>query len=94
MIVELSLLFKCFADESRLKILVYLRDTDSSSVNKMADELQISQSALSHQLKLLKDCGLVKCDRLGRTVFYSLCCKQVVTILNEGADHIQHKRAS
>ena len=78
---ELADLFRVFGDSTRIKILYALHD----------DELcvQLSQSAVSHQLRVLKDCKLVRFRREGKTVYYALDDDHVRSILSMGMDHIE-----
>jgi len=85
---DLADLFRIFADSTRIKIL-YLLFESEMCVCDIAQLLGMTQSAISHQLKALKQAKLVKFRREGKTVFYSLADNHVVTILAEGMDHIQ-----
>ena len=67
-IMELSDLFKVFADSTRLRILHKLFN-GPISVGVIADALDMSQSAISHQLKYLKDSNLVKSERNGKSIY-------------------------
>ena len=80
-------LFKAFADSTRIKIL-YLLFTEEHCVGDIASDVGVSQSAISHQLKLLKQMKLVKNRREGKTVFYSLADGHIQTIMNQGMEHI------
>lgn len=84
---ELADLFKLFGDSTRLKIL-YALQPGELSVGGIADELSMTQSAISHQLRLLKQNKLVKSRRDGKTMFYSLADAHVHTIISQGMDHI------
>lgn len=85
---DLAELFKVFGDGTRLKIL-YVLLCSEMCVYDIAAVLGMSQSAISHQLRVLKQMDLVKNRRDGKTVFYSLADDHVVTILNQGLDHIE-----
>ncbi len=82
-------LFKVFGDPTRIKIL-YLLLKGELCVNDIAASLSMSQSSISHQLKILKQHRLVKFRRDGKTIFYSLDDDHVVNILNQGLEHIEH----
>ena len=86
-IMELSDLFKVFADSTRLRILHKLFN-GSVSVGVIADALDMSQSAISHQLKYLKDSNLVKSERNGKSIYYSLADDHIKTIFKTGLEHI------
>jgi ArsR family transcriptional regulator len=87
-LIDLSELFKIFGDSTRIKILCALLASEMC-VCDIATLLNMSQSAISHQLRLLKQAGLVKYRREGKTVFYSLLDSHVSTIINQGMEHIQ-----
>lgn len=87
-IMELSDLFKVFADSTRLRILHKLFN-GSVSVGVIADALDMSQSAISHQLKYLKDSNLVKSERNGKSIYYSLADDHIKTIFKTGLEHIK-----
>ena len=82
-------LFKVFGDSTRIKIL-YLLLEGELCVTDIAASLSMSQSSISHQLKILKQNRLVKFRREGKTIFYSLDDHHVVNILNQGLEHIEH----
>lgn len=84
---DLAELFKIFGDSTRIKILFALLESDMS-VNDIANELQMTQSAISHQLRILKTNGLVKYTRNGKSLIYSLADNHVTTILSQGIEHI------
>ena len=86
-IMELSDLFKVFADSTRLRILHKLFN-GPISVGVIADALDMSQSAISHQLKYLKDSNLVKSERDGKSIYYSLADDHIKTIFKTGLEHI------
>ena len=80
--------FKIFGDSTRIKILYVLSQAEMC-VCDIATLLQMGQSAISHQLRVLKQMRLVKFRRDGRTVFYSLADGHIQTILAQGMEHIQ-----
>lgn len=84
---DLAELFKIFGDSTRVRILYVLFEAEMC-VCDIAQLLGMSQSAISHQLRCLKQSKLVKCRREGKTVFYSLADGHVRTILGQGMDHI------
>mgnify|MGYP000003850592 FL=1 len=85
---ELADLFRVFGDSTRIKILYALHD-DELCVQDIANALQLSQSAVSHQLRVLKDTKLVRFRRDGKTVYYALDDDHVRSILSMGMDHIE-----
>ena len=85
---DLADFFKVFGDATRLKILYVLLSTEMC-VYDIAMVLGMSQSAISHQLRVLKQMDLVKNRREGKTIFYSLADAHIVTILSQGLDHIE-----
>ena len=84
---ELADLFKIFGDTTRIKILYCLFESEMC-VCDISTLLNMNQSAISHQLKVLKQSRLVKARREGRTVFYSLADGHVRTIIDQGMEHI------
>ena len=85
---DLADLFKVFGDTTRVKILYVLRCSDMC-VCDLAQSLQMTQSAISHQLRILKQNKLVKSRREGKSVFYSLADDHVRTIVDQGREHIE-----
>ena len=84
---DLAELFKIFGDSTRIKILYVLFESEMC-VCDIAKLLGMTQSAISHQLRALKQSKLVKYRREGKTVFYSLADDHVRTILGQGMDHV------
>ena len=84
---DLAELFKVFGDSTRVKILYVLFESELC-VCDISTVVNISAFAVSHQLKILKNAGLVKYRRDGKTVFYSLSDSHVTTILSQGLEHI------
>lgn len=84
---DLAELFKIFGDSTRIKILYVLFESEMC-VCDIAQLLNMTQSAISHQLRALKQSKLVKYRRDGKTVFYSLADGHVRTIINQGMEHI------
>ena len=84
---DLAELFKIFGDTTRIKILYVLFESDLC-VCDIAASLNMGQSAISHQLRVLKQAQLVKFRRDGKQVIYSLADDHVRTIINNGMEHI------
>lgn len=84
---DLADLFKIFGDLSRLKILFVLFEHEVC-VCDLAEMLNMTDSAVSHQLKILRSNKLIKSRRDGKSVFYSLLDDHVKTIIEQGMDHI------
>ena len=85
---DLAELFKVFGDSTRIRIL-YALSFGELCVFDIAATLNMTQSAISHQLRALRQGRLVKCRREGKTVFYSLADKHVMTILAQGMEHTE-----
>lgn len=84
---DLADLFKIFSDTTRVKILFALT-TGEMSVNDLSDAVTLSQSAVSHQLRILKQTHLVRFRRDGKQIIYSLSDDHVHTMLSQGMTHI------
>lgn len=80
-------LFKGFADQTRVQILSLLVGGEMC-VNDIAQAVELSQSAVSHQLRLLKQMHLIKYRRDGKNILYSLADDHVLTILQMGLEHV------
>ena len=87
LLYDLADLFKVFSDTTRIKILFTLMGRDLC-VADIAEETGTTQSAVSHQLRTLKQAHLVKFERDGRNIVYSLADDHVYTMLNQGLTHI------
>ena len=87
LLYDLADLFKVFSDTTRIKILFALMGTERC-VADIAELIGATQSAVSHQLRTLKQARLVKFQRDGRNVVYSLADDHVYTMLNQGMSHI------
>ena len=87
LLYDLADLFRIFGDTTRIKLLMALAENDLS-VSDLAELAGVSQSAISHQLRTLKQARLVKFRREGKNVYYSLCDEHVNTILAAGMTHI------
>lgn len=85
---DLAELFKIFGDSTRIQILYVLLEREVC-VCDLASVLGMTVSAISHQLRVLKQARLVKFRRSGKTVFYSLSDEHVHAILQQGMDHIE-----
>lgn len=87
---DLAELFKVFGDSTRIRILAALIEKEMC-VYHLSQELEMGQSAISHQLRVLRGSGLVKARRNGKEMLYSLDDDHVKTIFAEGLEHILHK---
>ena len=88
---DLAELFKVFGDSTRIRILYVLFEAEVC-VCDLAKPLNMTQSAISHQLRILKQNKLVKSRREGKSVFYSLADSHVETIIAQGREHIEEER--
>ena len=84
---DLAELFKVFGDSTRVRILYALID-EELCVCDLSEALDMTQSAISHQLQILRSSKLVKSRREGKQIYYSLADAHVVTIMAQGLDHI------
>ena len=87
LLCDLADLFKIFGDTTRVKILYALLESEMC-VCAIADLLGMTQSAISHQLRILKDANLVGNRREGKTIYYFLSDDHVRTIIAQGFDHL------
>ena len=85
---DLAELFKTFGDSTRIRILFVLFESETC-VCDIAEALNMTQSAVSHQLKILKNAKLVGNRREGKTVFYFLSDDHVRTIIGQGLNHVK-----
>lgn len=85
---DLAELFKVFGDSTRIRILIVLFEAEVC-VRDLAKVLNMTQSAISHQLRILKANKLVNSRREGKSVFYSLADGHVRTIIAQGREHIE-----
>ena len=85
---EIADLFKAFADSTRIKILLSLFDGERS-VGDIVNEVGATQTAVSHQLRALKNSHLVKGRREGKNIFYSLDDEHVKIIINSAIEHVE-----
>ena len=87
MLYDLAELFRIFGDSTRIKILYVLFEAEMC-VCDIAELLHMTQSAISHQLRVLKQSKLVKFRREGKTIYYSLADDHVRTIIGMGMEHL------
>jgi DNA-binding transcriptional ArsR family regulator len=85
----LSNIFKALSDPTRLKI-IYVLSKSSFCVCDIAEILDMTQSAISHKLRILRDLKLVKYKREGKLVIYSLDDDHVLKLFQQGLDHVRH----
>jgi len=85
---DLAELFKMFGDSTRIKILFALIESELC-VGDLAQILNLTQSSVSHQLRILKDAKLVRFRREGKIIFYSLADEHVREILHMGMEHVE-----
>ena len=85
---DVAELFKVFGDSTRIKIICALFESEMC-VCDIAQLLNMSMSAISHQLRVLKQSRLVKFRREGKTVFYSLADEHVRSIIDQGLEHVE-----
>lgn len=83
----LSEFYKIFGDQTRLRILDALLNKPLC-VNELSEILDVSQSAISHQLKNLRSSNLVKTEKIGKNVYYSISDEHIEVILKYGLEHI------
>ena len=91
LLCDLADLFKLFGDTTRMRILFSLFESEMC-VCAIAELLHMTQSAISHQLKVLKEGKLVDCRRDGKTIYYFLADNHVRTIIGQGFDHLIEER--
>jgi ArsR family transcriptional regulator len=85
---DLAELFKIFGDSTRIKILYELFHGEKN-VTEICDDLEMNQSAISHQLKILKTSKLIKSRRDGKAIYYCLADDHVKMIIAMGKEHIE-----
>jgi ArsR family transcriptional regulator len=88
LIYEMADLYKVFSDSTRVKILCVLLESELS-VGDIGKLLEMNQSAISHQLRLLKQAKMVKFRRDGKTLVYSIADNHIGQIFNQALEHIQ-----
>ena len=87
-LIDLAELFKMFADSTRIKILYDLFQGEKN-VTQICNDLEMNQSAVSHQLKILRSSKLIKARRDGKMMLYFLADEHVKTIIAMGMDHVE-----
>ena len=87
-LIEMAELFKMFGDSTRIKILCVLFEGERC-VQQITEAAGASQSAVSHQLRLLKQARLVRCRRSGKQIYYCLADDHVKTILGMAKEHLE-----
>lgn len=87
--IKLAELFSSLSDASRIRIIAQLMDGEMS-VRALADGLGMTESAVSHQLRGLRQMHLVRARKSGRQVFYSIDDDHVARLFSLGLDHVQH----
>ena len=90
-IKEISLFFKILGDNTRVKILFAL-DNNEMCVCDIANVLNMTKSSISHQLSFLKQNNIVKCNRVGKEVYYSLDDEHVKEVFEVAISHIKHRK--
>ena len=90
-IYDIADFYKIFGDSTRIRILYALIEKELC-VGDLAQELNMSQSAVSHQLRVLRQNDLVKFRKDGKTIVYSLDDNHVTVLLQQGLEHILHKK--
>lgn len=90
-IYDVADFFKIFGDATRIKLLQLLLKKEMC-VGDIVENLNMTQSAVSHQLKVLRQNDLVKYHKEGKTVYYSLDDEHVKLVLEQGMSHIKHKK--
>jgi ArsR family transcriptional regulator len=88
--LRLAGIFRALSDPTRLRIVSLLADTELC-VGDLAAALDMSQSAVSHQLRTLRDMRLVRRRREGRQIFYTLDDEHVADLYHRGLDHVAHE---
>lgn len=89
-VIELSKIFKALGDPTRLRIIDSL-SKEELCVCEIAELLNMNQSAISHQLRVLRNLRLVKYRKEGKSAVYSLDDDHVLQLFNQGLEHINHK---
>lgn len=84
---DLAEIFKVLGDPTRIKVLYLLRRKEHC-VGELSAALNMSQSAISHHLRLLRNLKLTKCKKIGKKVFYSLADEHVSKIFDQGLEHV------
>ncbi len=88
--IELADLYKLFADSTRLRIIIALLGVEMCVIH-LAERIGMSQSAVSHQLRQLRQARLVRCRREGQLAYYSLMDEHVSSMIQLGLEHIREE---
>lgn len=89
LIERLEIFYKAFADSTRLKIMSILDNVGSMCVCDIAVSLDMTKSAISHQLKYLKEHGLLRCEKQGKEVLYMVADDHIRDIFEKGVEHLE-----
>ncbi len=87
---DLAELFRALADPTRLRLVAYLLQAGEATVGELAAQVGLSESAVSHQLRGLRQMRLVRSRRAGRHVWYALDDEHVAALFRLGLDHVLH----
>ncbi len=87
---QLAELFRAFSDTSRIRIISALADGSEKNVSALAEAAGVSESAVSHHMRGLRQMRLVRARKSGRQVFYRLDDDHVVALFKQGLDHVRH----
>lgn len=90
-LMKVSSLFKILSNDVRIKI-IYLLNNESLTVSEIKDKLNLDQSLISHQLKILRDSDLVRTKRDGKYIYYSLADNHVYEIFNQAIEHVMEDK--
>lgn len=89
-ITQFASIFQAFGDPTRVRI-IHSLILSEMCVCDIAATLEMTQSAVSHQLRLLKNLGVVKRRKVGRTVYYSIDNEHIVALFETGLNHVAHQ---
>jgi len=84
-------LFATLSDPTRVRILATLLENSELNVSALSERLEMSESAVSHQLRSLRQTRVVRARKEGRQVFYSIDDEHVAMLLQQGLEHILHE---
>lgn len=87
---KVSILFKIIADPTRIKIIYALKNKELT-VTEITQALSMTQSAVSHQLRILRDVNLVTKKKIGKEVYYKLADDHVYAIFNQAIEHVEEE---
>lgn len=88
-IEDMSVFLKALSDPTRIKILFILEEANELSVGEIVARINMSDSAVSHQLRILRQVNLVKNRREGKTIYYALSDDHVRTVLSQTIEHVR-----